>query len=303
MATHRPTLFLKILAGILIALAAAVGFFHIIARPAAKHALFKPKSFLVMAHRGGRSLGPESTLFTFQRAIEVGSDVLEMDIRATRDNHLVVFHDATLDRTTDGSGRIADFLLSELKSLDAGFHWSTDNGKTQPLRARSIRIPSLAEVFQAFPQTLMNLEIKEPRADIATTLCRLIKQHNMSSKVMVACYDADTLGQFRKQCPKVATSAAFSEAAIFFSLQRLRLQSLYSPSAIALQVPEKFENTTVVNRKFVKAAHQRNISVHVWTVNDAEDMRRLIDMGVDGIMTDYPQRLQEILKSSVFSNQ
>ena len=112
---------------------------------------------------------------------------------------------------------------------------------------------------------------------------------------MVACFDAGVLKQFRRQCPRVATSAGFSEVAAFFTLQRLRLQSIYSPPAVALQVPENYDGTTVVNRQFLRAAHERNMSVHVWTVNDADQMRRLIDMGVDGIMTDFPQVLIEIL--------
>ena len=294
----RTRRYLTIITGMLLVLVVIYGTLRFLSTPANSHPLFIPNKFLVIAHRGGRSLGPESTLHTFQRAIEVGADVLEMDIRATRDNHLVVFHDATLGRTTDGNGQIADFLLSELESLDAGFHWSPDNGKTYPLRARSIRIPSLDEVFQTFPEAMMNLEIKDARPIVAATLCDLIKKRNMSNNVMVACFDAGVLKKFRRQCPQVATSAGFSEVAAFFALQRLRLQSIYSPPAIALQVPEKYDDTTVVNRQFVKAAHERNMSVHVWTVNDADDMRRLIDVGVDGIMTDYPQLLIKILQNN-----
>ena len=297
MKSHRVMRYLKIITAMLLVLVAIYGTLRFLSAPANTHPLFSPKNFLVIAHRGGRGLGPESTLYTFEKAVEMGVDMLEMDIRATRDNHLVVFHDARLDRTTDGKGQIAEFLLSELESLDAGFHWSPDNGKTNPLRDRSIRIPTLAKVFQTFPEARMNLEIKDTRPIIAATLCDLIEKHNMTSNVMVACFDAGVLKQFRRQCPQVATSAGFSEVATFFALQRLRLQSVYSPSASALQVPEKYDGTTVVNHQFVRAAHERNMSVHVWTVNDADDMRRLIETGVDGIMTDYPQRLIEILKT------
>jgi glycerophosphoryl diester phosphodiesterase len=117
----------------------------------------------------------------------------------------------------------------------------------------------------------------------------------MAEHIMVACFDAGVLKQFRELCPAVATSAGFHEAAMFFSLQSLGLQSLYSPSALALQVPEKYGELTVVDRRFIEAAHARHMSVHVWTVNEADDMRRLIDMGVDGIMTDDPLRLMELL--------
>lgn len=286
---------MKILAGLSIAAAVAAGVLAVTSRPASNHPFFKPGNFLVMAHRGGRSLGPENTLYTFRRAVGLGVDVLEMDLRLTRDNQLVVFHDQTVDRTTDGNGRVSDLLLADLKALDAGWRWSPDGGKRYPLRGRNIRVPTLEEVFVAFPQTLMNLEIKDTRPSAASSLCGLIRKHAMTGKVMTACFDTAVLRQFRKLCPAVATSAGFSEAAVFFSIRGLRLQSLYSPSALALQVPEKYGDTTVVDRRFIETAHALNMSVHVWTVNQEDDMRRLIELGVDGIMTDDPQRLIELL--------
>jgi glycerophosphoryl diester phosphodiesterase len=288
-------LFLKMLAGLLIAAGVAVGALAIVSRPAPNHPLFKPGEFLVMAHRGGRRLGPESTLYTFRQAVALGVDVLEMDLRLTRDNRLVVFHDETLERTTNGTGRIADLRLADVKVLDAGARWSPDNGKNHPLRGRSLRVPTLEEVFKTFPHTRMNLEIKDARRPAVESLCDLVQRHGMAEHIMVACFDAGVLKQFRELCPAVATSAGFHEAAMFFSLQSLGLQSLYSPSALALQVPEKYGELTVVDRRFIEAAHARHMSVHVWTVNEADDMRRLIDMGVDGIMTDDPLRLMELL--------
>lgn len=289
--------FLKIVTGLFLALAAATGILRIAARPATDHPFFRPEKFLVIAHRGGRSLGPENTLYTFQRAIERGTDVLEMDIRVTRDNHLVVLHDETVNRTTDGTGRVADYRLADLKSLDAGFHWSPDRGGSYPLRANALRVPTLQEVFRTFPQTPMNIEIKDTRPQVVSALCRLIQATGMAEKIMVACFDTSVLKKFRRQCPRVSTSAGFSEAAAFYSLKRLHLQSIYSPDALALQVPEKYGDLTVVDRRFVDAAHQRNMSVHVWTVNDPDDMRRLVALGVDGIMTDDPQRLLQVLKN------
>jgi glycerophosphoryl diester phosphodiesterase len=294
MKLKTPRLFLKMLAGLLIAVGAAVGALAIISRPAPNHPFFKPGEFLVMAHRGGRRLGPENTLHTFRQAVALGVDVLEMDLRVTRDNHLVVFHDEAVARTTDGNGRIADLRLADLKVLDAGAHWSPDNGKSRPLRGRGLRVPTLEEVFKAFPHTRMNLEIKDTRRPAVGPLCDLVQRHGMAEQVLVACFDAGVLKQFRKLCPSVATSAGFAEAAMFFSLQGLRLQSIYSPSALALQVPERYGELTVVDRRFVEAAHARRMSVHVWTVNEEDDMRRLMDLGVDGIMTDDPQKLMAL---------
>ena len=118
----------------------------------------------------------------------------------------------------------------------------------------------------------------------------------MAKKVMVASFDADSLKEFRSLCPQVATSAGASEAMLFYGLQKVYLEAAYSPNAQALQVPATFRNLRVVNRRFIEAAHARNMRVQVWSVNDVKVMQRLLELGVDGIMTDYPQRLLELLK-------
>jgi glycerophosphoryl diester phosphodiesterase len=264
------------------------------AKPAPDHPFFNPDRFLVIAHRGGRRLGPENTLYTFQRAVDLGVDVLEMDVHGTKDGHLVILHDDTLDRTTEATGAVADKTLAEIKKLDAAFRWSEDNGCTYPLRHQTVKIPTLKEVFRAFPDTRMNLEIKDSRPQVSFALCRLIRDCHMSEKVMVASFDADRLKKFRSLCPEVATSAGTSETTVFYLLQRVHLESVYSPNAQALQVPEKYRATQVVGQRFLEAAHARNMRVHVWTVNDADSMEQLLKLGVDGIMTDDPQRLLEI---------
>lgn len=263
--------------------------------PVGNHPYFQPDGFLVIAHRGGGGLGPESTLDTFQKAVNLGADVLEMDIQSTRDNDLVVIHDRDVARTTNGSGPVDNFSLAGLKELDAGYRWSPDGGATFPLRNQGIQIPTLAEVFEAFPRMRLNLEIKYPRANTIPALCRLIRDHRMSEKVMVACFDAGQLDQFRSACPEVATSAGSSEALLFYWLQWARLESVYSPKAQALQIPEYYGDIQVVTRRFLDAAHTRNLRVHAWTINDVTAMKRLYELGVDGIMTDYPDRLLEIV--------
>ena len=266
-----------------------------LAKPAPDHPYFSPKGFKVIAHRGGRSLGPENTLYTYRRAVDLGVDVLEIDVQLTRDNHLVVIHDKTVDRTTNGSGTVESFKLVDLQKLDAGYRWSADRGNRFPLRGKGIKISSLAEVFQAFPQMRINIESKDPRPAAITSLCQTIQDHNMSQKVMIASFDAGTLKRFRAVCPGVATSAGASEAILFYSLQKMHLESAYSPVAQALQIPQTYGDLKVVTKRFVDAAHARNLKVHVWTVNGVDSMKTLLQLGVDGIMTDYPQRLLEIM--------
>jgi glycerophosphoryl diester phosphodiesterase len=290
-------MFLRILFGILVVLLILYIGLRILAKPAPDHSYLKPDNVLVIAHRGGRSLGPESTLYTFQRAVELGANVLEMDVQRTEDGHLVVLHDRTVDRTTDATGPVENYTLAELKNLDAAYHWSPDNGRTYPLRNKDVRIPTLAEVFKAFPKTRMNIEIKDPKPSVIPSFCGSIREHNMSTKVMVASFDAGVLKEFRSVCSEVATSAGFTEAFLFYYLQKIRLESMYSPDMQAMQIPETRDNRQVVNRRFMKAAHARNLRVHVWTINDVDSMKQYLKIGVDGIMTDYPDRLIELLKN------
>ncbi|MBT8371381.1 MAG: glycerophosphodiester phosphodiesterase [Desulfobacterales bacterium] len=268
-----------------------------VAKPAPDHPYFKPNGFLVIAHRGGRSLGPESTLYTFRRAVELGVDVLEIDLHSTKDGELVILHDATLERTTNATGTARNYTLAELKKFDAAYHWSPQNSRVYPLRDKQIKIPTLAEVFETFSETRLNIEIKESQPDVLPALCQLIRDYHMSKKVMVASFDADVLKEFRSLCPEVATSAGASEATFFYALQKMHLEAAYSPEVNALQVPVAYGDLEVVNKRFLEAAHKRNLRVHVWTVNNRDSMKRLLKLGVDGIMTDYPDRLIELLKN------
>jgi glycerophosphoryl diester phosphodiesterase len=288
--------FVRVLSALFLLCFIIYGILHVLARPIPDHSYFNPDKLLVIAHRGGRNLGPENTLYTFKRAIEIGTDVLETDLQTTSDGALVIMHDREVDRTTNGKGAVGSFSLSELKNLDAGFRWQPENSNSYPLRNKGISIPTLTEVFNAFPDTRINIEIKSSQAGTIQDLCRIIRDNGMAEKVMVACFDSGKLGEFRSICPEVATSAGASEAVIFYWLQLARLESAYSPSAQALQIPEAYGEYRIATRHFISAAHARNMRVHVWTVNDIESMQRLIDLGVDGIMTDYPERLLKILK-------
>jgi glycerophosphoryl diester phosphodiesterase len=274
----------------------AYAILRLLAKPIPDHPYFIPDKFLVIAHRGGPSLGPESTLYTFRKAVKLGVDVLEMDVRSTRDGQLIILHDDTVSRTTNATGPAQNYTLVDLKKLDAAHRWSPDNGQTFPLRNKGVQIPTLSEVFEAFPQTKLNLEIKEARSSTIQSLCRLIRDHQMTNNVVVASFDTDSLKEFRELCPQVATSAGASEARLFFGLQKAYLEAAYSPDAQVLQVPEALGDLRIVNKRFIDAAHARNMRVQVWLVNDVRSMQRLLELGVDGIMTDYPQRLMEVLK-------
>lgn len=250
---------------------------------------------LVMAHRGGLGLWPENTIHGYRKALEAGADVLEIDVWLTRDGVVVVNHDRTVDRTTDGSGPIRDFTLDELKQLDAGYRWSEDD--TYPYRGAGHTIPTLDEVLSSFPEARFNIDLKENSDALIDSLCALIDTHDAADRLMIASFHQDVLHRFRERCPGTPTSAGSREIARFLLLSRLRLTFLCGELPFrAFQVPLSAGPISVVTRTFVEAAHRCGVEVHPWTVNDPDDMRRLIDLGVDGIITDYPDRLVDILR-------
>ena len=291
------TKLLRILLGVLAALAAAYAIAALLAQPAAEHPFFTQSEQrpLVMAHRGGRALWPENTLYAFERAVELGVDVLEMDIRTTADGVPIVMHDDTVDRTTNGSGPVHSFTLDELKSLDAGYAWSPDDGQTFPHRGQGITVPTLEEVFAAFPAMPLNIEIKQEEPSMVEPFCQLIRDHGLVDQIIVASFHQETLDEFRETCPDVATATSTSETVMLFALSRLFLESTYGAPAEAAQVPEYRSGLHVLAPRFVDAAHNRNLEVHAWTINNEDDMQRMIALGVDGIITDYPDRLLALL--------
>jgi glycerophosphoryl diester phosphodiesterase len=251
---------------------------------------------LVMAHQGGEELWPSNTMFALERAVALGVDVLEMDLHVTADGALVLIHDETVDRTTDGMGVVEQMTLAEVKALDAGHYWTDDDGQTFPFRGQGITIATLEEVFQAFPAMPMNIEIKlVENVPVVEPFCQMIRQYGMQDKVLVASFHQDALDQFRATCPEVSTSTTQNEVINFFARHFVGLAASYSPVAQAVQVPEYRSGIHILTPRFIKDAHSRGMDVHVWTVNDAEDMQRMIDLGVDGIITDRPDILLELL--------
>ena len=247
----------------------------------------------VIAHRGGAALRPENTLAAFQHAAQLGADVLEMDLRVSADGVIVVMHDATVDRTTDGAGPLAELSLAELKHLDAGYRWSPDGGTTFPYRGLGVRVPTLEEVFKLLPDTRMVLEMKQFAPPSVSALCGLIRRAGMQRKVLVASFSGDSLGEFRNACPEVATSMGSVEARLF-----VVLFGMYAPAVPALQVPDRLRDTVLVTPELLARARSKNIKLHAWTVNDEARQRELVRMGVDGIMTDRPDLLLKVRRAS-----
>ena len=287
--------------GIFIIVAAIyISFAMTTGKPAVAKAIFEkeiPRP-LVFAHRGGGGLFPENTLEAFKYSAEMGVDVLELDIHSTADGKLVVMHDSSVDRTTDGSGKVSEMTLEQLKKLDAGYKFTTDGGQTFPFRGKSITVPMLDEVFSAFPAMTFNIEPKQQTPSITQPLCNLLREKQMTGRVIIGSFRQEVLDEFRAECTEVATSASPSEVSQFLAMYKTGLGESYTPPMQALQVPENVGYLNIVSKDFVETAHRLNLKVHVWTINNTDDMQRLTGMGVDGIMTDYPDRLLNLLRQN-----
>ena len=246
-----------------------------------------------MAHRGGSALAPENTLFAFRRAIEWwGADLLEIDVHPTADGEVVVHHDDTVDRTSNGRGPVAAHPLARLKEMDFGHRFTPDGGATFPFRGRGIGISTLAEVLEALPEARVNVEIKDGRAQ--ERVWETIHAAGATERVLVAAGRRANRSRFIGAYPG-PMSASAEEMRTFYALHLLRATAFYHPPVDAFQVPERFGSRQLVSPRFVREAHAWNVSVHVWTVDEVADMRRLLEWGVDGVITDRPDRLARLL--------
>ena len=252
---------------------------------------------LLMAHRGGEGEWPSNTIYAFQQAVTLGADVLELDIQATRDGALVVRHDPFVESTTNGKGFIRDLTLEEIKQLDAGYTWTADGGLSFPFRGMGITIPTLEEVLQAFPTAHLNIDIKPEDSRVVAPFVDLLKRYDRAAQVMVGSFHDRQLRLFRQLCPQVATAAGVRETLGLLLLNKVGLQAAYRARAQAFQIPEYYGQLRVVTPGFIEAAHAKRMQVHIWTVDEAADMHRLIEWGVDGLITNYPTRLKMVLEA------
>lgn len=258
---------------------------------------------LCFAHRGGAALWPENTLLAFEGALALGIDYLEMDLHLSRDGVLVVHHDAEVDRTTDGEGPVRDHTLAELKRLDAGCRFTAPDGGT-PYRGRGLSIPTLEEVLELSSSAHINVEIKQRGPEIRRALLRTIERHALGDRILVAAAHHPTIRDFRHESgSQIATGASAREVLAFWAAvragrdrprRRLPFDALQVPvtQPLAAALPP----LVVIDEAFVLAAHAHEIEVHAWVIDRPEEMRRLIEMGVDGVMTDRPDYLIQVAR-------
>jgi glycerophosphoryl diester phosphodiesterase len=248
-------------------------------------ALPRPRVF---GHRGAAGVAPENTLPSFGMAAALGADYLELDVHATGDGTIVVLHDETLDRTTNGSGAVRDRSWSEVAALDAGYRFSWDGG-TFPYRGQGVQVPTLESVLSAFPGHRFNIEIKQREPPVVDDVVALLDRTGAAPRCLLAAADDAVMQAIRRAVGgRVATSMSVGDVASFIDRCGRGVWDDYRPPGQALQVPPRHEGIELVTRDTVAAAHRFGCEVHAWTINDVAEIERLLDLGVDGVMSDFP---------------
>lgn len=256
---------------------------------------------LVIAHRGGKGLAPEGTMAAFNQSFDLAVDIFEYDIHMTSDGHLVVIHDPSVDRTTNGTGLINEMTLEEIQRLDAGYHFKDEAGNFS-FRGQGVYIPTVEEVFATYPTMRQLIEIKDTNdpalyEEIIEVLWQLIVQYEMEDKVMIGSFDHQINERFAEVSWGMIPIGAGEQAVRSFVEKHVPyLNGLAKSPFDSLQLPVEQEGHNLTTRNIIRSAKKRNISLYYWTINEEEEIKELILKGVDGIISDYPNRVQKVLE-------
>jgi glycerophosphoryl diester phosphodiesterase len=265
---------------------------------------------IAYAHQGGAWEAPSSTLYAIDNALAAGATAIELDVHATADGHLVVCHDTAVDRTTNGTGEIAAMTLAQIRQLDNSYWWvpgsDVDHDQppaTYPFRGRApddpdFRIATLDEVLERFPGVILNLDIKRTAPTVAPyeeTLAAMLRRFGRRNDVIVASFLDTATDAFSTYAPEIPTSAGTLAVSAFY--QAVAAGETPAPTGhVALQVPHRVGELDLVNEAFLEAAHRAGLAVHVWTIDDGAEMGELVELGVDGIISDLPTELDAVLR-------
>ena len=254
---------------------------------------------VTIAHQGGNKIYPDESLLAFTNAINMGIQVIEFDIHRTKDGIIVINHDQTIDRLTNGTGLIREMSWVELQQVDGAYNWSPD-GLTYPYRDKGIKILSLIEMMDAFPQQLYDIEIKQHDPPLEKDLCDLLRKYGVAAdQAIVASFRDETLARFHDICPEVAISLPVNQGTVLYILSRVGLERLLPLDAVVAQLPTTFSTILgqlELDRRYIEAFSKGDRQVWVWTVNDSIEMKRLVKMGAHGIITDRPDILMDFVQ-------
>lgn len=263
------------------------------------HPFFDVSRPTVIGHRGSAGDAPENTLVAFERGLASGAAILETDVHLSRDGIPVLIHDDVVDRVTEARGAVADFTLADLQQLDAGHRFSPDGGRTFPFRDRGIRIPSFEEALRAFPGARFNVEIKSDRPGAVEATVDLVVRHRREATTLLTAADEPLMERLRGHLAErdVPLAQGACTADVLAVIRSCADGSKPDTPAMALQIPDEFGGRPLVTKELVEQAHRHDIQIHVWTINETDAMAALLDLGVDGLVTDYPARMVALLEA------
>jgi len=254
----------------------------------------EPKFF---AHRGASLEYPENTFPSFSRAVEIGVDVIETDVHITSDRRFVVIHDDMVERLSDGEGRVSEMNLNAIKKLDAGYRFTPDKGLTFPFRDKGIRFMTLEEMLDAFPDQRFNIDLKDKNTEIVSLYIDIIKKHKAAQRVLTASFYTCMLKRVRALMPEMATSAGVLEMFMYYVFFKTGLHFFMKKvNPDAFQVPERYGPLHITGKRLIDQAHDRGLRVHVWTIDNEKDMKRLYEKGVDAVMTNDPLLFRQVFE-------
>ncbi|RKG89214.1 glycerophosphodiester phosphodiesterase [Corallococcus sp. CA053C] len=257
------------------------------------------KPTLHIAHRGGALVAPENTLEAFRLAVETyRTDMLELDVHLSRDGEVIVAHDDTLERCTDGAGPLAALTLAELRKLDAGYHFSPDAGRTFPFRGRGVRLPTLREVLRAFPSLRLNVELKPDVPGGEDMLARLLTEEAALGRVCLGSEQDAIAERLVRVLPDACHFYPRDALAAFVLALKAGEVPPEDARYTVLDMPLYFGEVRLVDDALLEAAASRGKWINVWTVDDPAEMDRLLREGVGGIMTDRPDLLRQRMDAS-----
>ena len=245
--------------------------------------LLDPDASPVVGHRGAAAHAPENTLQSFERALVGGADALEFDVHVTADGTPVVHHDATVDRTTGGTGPIATMSLNAVRALDAGARFTADGGRSYPFRGQGVRVPTLEEVLGAFPAVPMIVEVKTPRASAAVRA--VLERHGAAGRCIIDAFDHACLLPFRDSTFTLGATRRDVAWLLAATLAGTRVRR--TPYR-ALCVPPRYRGIALPLARFARVLRPLGATVHVWTIDEPAQARALWAAGVQGVITNDP---------------
>ncbi|MBN2651578.1 MAG: glycerophosphodiester phosphodiesterase [Spirochaetales bacterium] len=253
----------------------------------------------VMAHRGDSKFFPENTMPAFISAANLDVDVIETDIHITTDNQVVIWHDQSLERVSNKKGKISEYSYEELLEVDPGHNFTNDEGKTFPFRGKGLKIVEFSELLQSLPNMRFNVDLKTNSNRLVQQTIEILKKTNSLHRVCLGSFHTENIVRLRKLCPEVITSFSPAEVKRYVIQHKLGIFNFNKRfKGKSFMIPVKQGSITIVTKGFLNAVHKKGLYVHVWTINEEEEMAKLLKLGVDGIFTDDPRLLIETVSKN-----